>query len=567
MILLLVLSALTPLTLFGGISLYNLQKSLRRSIEQSYEEITSRASDEIDLYLTNARQLLETAVADLSETELNQAQRNRILENYVIRFPQFLKLLIHSKEAGWVFSTFLKGNDPDVPGEDLLAKARDGEWVVSRPYLSEDLTPVLWYLFPVRLEHQNQGVLVAQIDLMQLWQWVSETKLGNEGYISVVDKDGVIVASGDPFYKQKILSSEEEVRLNYLSLGDNWDYPKVVKAPGGDVLVSVKLISDKPHWYLVLAQPSREAFAAIRTSTYFLIGLTVFFSGVMILVATGGSRKTLLKPVQQLMNATKAIGKGDLAYQIKELGKDELGQLGESFNKMIRELAQLQEIARRQERLAMFGRIASGLAHDLKHPVKNIEGASKLMETNYQDENYRKTFTNIVNREFSRINQFLEDLRNLTHDMPYAPRPFNLVKLLDEISESFQAVTLKKESELAVRSSLNDPMIFGDPALLRRLFENFVSNAVQALTEKNGKVEVIVTDKDGKVLVQVRDTGHGIPPERLSGLFDEFTTTKGRGLGLGLAIAKKIVQLHGGEISVTSVVEKGTTFFITLPRE
>jgi signal transduction histidine kinase len=110
-------------------------------------------------------------------------------------------------------------------------------------------------------------------------------------------------------------------------------------------------------------------------------------------------------------------------------------------------------------------------------------------------------------------------------------------------------------------------MIFGDPDLLRRLFENFVSNAVQALTEKNGKGEVIVTDKDGKVLVQVRDTGHGIPPERLSGLFDEFTTTKGRGLGLGLAIAKKIVQLHGGEISVTSVVEKGTTFFITLPRE
>ncbi len=565
LIFLLIASALTPLVLYGALTLYNSQRTLRNTIRQSYGEITRRTAGEIQLYLTHAQALLQTLVVDIANTNLSQEQTRRILENYVIRFSEFEKILLYDLSGKLVFSTRLQKEDPDLPGEALIREALSDREVLSEAYLSEDLTPVIWFVLPMKGNDRVSGALAAQIDLMRMWEWVSSTKLGKRGYVSVVDAAGKVVASGDPYYKKAILSSETPVIFEGFEKTEASEFPSVRETVHGPSLMSVRPVSESPPWFIVLAQPTREAFASLRLMTWEWVALIGGSLVLMLVAAAAVSRRLLFRPVRHLMEATQALGRGDLSYRVPPLGRDELGQLGESFNRMSEDLAALQETARRQERLAMFGRIASGLAHDLKHPVKNIENAAKVMETMYEDPNYRETFTRIVKREFSRINHFLEDLRNLTHEMPYHPISFDLGKQLAEVSESFQLEARNKGARLEVRVEPQPCMVVGDVFLLRRVFENLTSNALQALDKPEGRVELSVQIEGEKVLATVRDNGSGIPEEKLAGLFEEFVTTKRKGLGLGLAIAKKILALHQGSISVESRLGEGTSFHLAWP--
>lgn len=565
LILLLLASALTPLLVYGALTLYNSQRTLSNTIHTSYGEITRRTAGEIQLYLTHAQALLQTLVVDVANTNLSQEQTQRILENYVIRFSEFEKILLYDPSGKLVFSTRLQKEDPDLPDVALIQKALSDREVFSEAYLSEDLTPVIWFVLPMKGNETISGVLAAQIDLMRMWEWVSNTKLGKQGYVSVVDAVGHVVASGDPHYKKAILSSEAPVAFQGFQKTEATEFPTVRKTVHGPALMSVRAISESPPWFVVLAQPTREAFASLRLMTWEWVALIGGSLVLMLVAAAAVSRRQLLQPVRQLMEATQALGRGDLSYRVPPLGRDELGQLGDSFNRMSEDLAALQETARRQERLAMFGRIASGLAHDLKHPVKNIENAAKVMETMYEDPNYRETFTRIVKREFSRINHFLEDLRNLTHEMPYHPISFDLGKLLGEVGESFQLEAKNKDAKLDLVLPSDPSSVVGDIFLLRRVFENLTSNALQALDKPEGRVELQFRIEGDQVVATVSDSGAGIPAEKIPGLFEEFVTTKRKGLGLGLAIAKKIMGLHQGTISVESHLGTGTTFRLAWP--
>lgn len=564
LILLLLVSALLPLAIYGALSLYNSQKALKTTIQDSYAEIAKRTAGEISLYLEHARALLETLVADLANTDLSAGQTRRIVENYVIRFSEFERIVLFDSAMQEALSTDPNTSKEDRPPLASLQEAAAGRPNFSRAYLSADLTPVIWYLLPMRGGAEVQGVLAAQIDLMRMWEWVGGTQLGKAAYVTVVDRSGQVVASGDPFYKQAILSSDSDVSFEGFS--EKLPSTPTIRQTGrGDFLLALQPISEAPPWYVVFAQPVQEAFAPLRTMTWELL---LLIAGSVILMLLAGfwiSQRLLLKPVGQLALATHALGKGDLSYRLPPLGGDEFGRLGESFNRMSEDLLVLQETTRRQERLAMFGRIASGLAHDLKHPVKNIENAAKVMETMYEDENYRQTFRRIVQREFNRINQFLDDLRNLTHEMPYHPISFDLVKMLRDSLESFQIEAANRKIELRLSAAADSIQVVGDVSLLRRLFENLIANAIQAFQSPGGLVEVRLRNDGEKVLAEVADTGPGIPAEKIDGLFEEFITTKRKGLGLGLAIAKKIMALHQGDIRAESLVGQGTTFHLAWP--
>lgn len=565
LILLLIVAGLAPLFLFGVFSLYNSQKSLRQSVQESFREITVRSAEEINLFLNHSRQLLETLATDLTESNLSITQQHRIIENYVIRFPQFLKILVYDKKMELSYSTEVNKSSKDHPKMVDLLKTRTKNFHNSKPYLSEDLTPVLWFFVPVGQANDARGVFAAQLDLMAMWQWVEETHLGKQGYASVVDEKGEMIASGDPYYKRTILSSEEPVYLKGFDVKKVSPIPQIEETSQGKILMSEQKISDNPKWFLVFTQPTREAFALLKESALLLLMVATGGLLLMWIAAVLGSRRTLLKPVAQLTKATGEIGGGNLDYRVKMKTKDELGQLGESINQMAADLSNQQETIRKQERLAMFGRMASGLAHDLKHPVKNVESAAKLMEEMYTDPEYRQTFTRVVQREFNRINQFLEDLRNVTHEMPYHPTHVDIITLLQEVVESFQADAKEREAKLIFKTNQAVLTLEGDPHLLRRLFENMVSNALQALDKPDGRVMVQADRSDGRVKIEVSDTGMGIPQDRLAGLFDEFTTTKRKGLGLGLAISKKIIDLHQGRVRVDSQVGEGTTFHLSFP--
>ena len=213
----------------------------------------------------------------------------------------------------------------------------------------------------------------------------------------------------------------------------------------------------------------------------------------------------------------------------------------------------------------MFGRIAAGLVHDLSHPIQNIGNSCKLIQKMFDDMEYRETFKRTVEREMVIIKRVLDDLRNIARPIPLERFPVEINRAIADVVDAMQPHA--ETAGLTLRSEVTEEPAFidGDVFALGRVFRNLVLNAIQA-TAPGGLIVVASELREDRVQVRVYDTGCGIPADRLNAIFEDFVTTKRRGLGLGLAISKKIVEQLGGEISVASEVGKGTTFVLDFPR-
>ena len=271
--------------------------------------------------------------------------------------------------------------------------------------------------------------------------------------------------------------------------------------------------------------------------------------------------QSFIKPIFTLMRGTEAIAAGRLDDRVAIGGHDEFHQLGEAFNGMADKLIDLKEDVRRQERQAMFGRIAAGLVHDISHPIQNIANSCRLILKLREDPEYRETFQRTVDREFASIKRVLDDLRNLARPMPLERFPVDINRAIQDTVDSM--APLAETGGVVLESELSPhPMyVEGDLFALGRVYRNLIVNAIEA-TSPGGSITVTTEDLGTRARITVRDTGLGISSERLGAIFEDFNTTKRRGLGLGLAISRKIVDQLGGTISVTSRVGEGTTFVI-----
>jgi two-component system, sporulation sensor kinase E len=183
----------------------------------------------------------------------------------------------------------------------------------------------------------------------------------------------------------------------------------------------------------------------------------------------------------------------------------------------------------------------------------------------WNDAEYREEFRRIIDSELPIVQRVLSDLRNLAKPMPLERFPLDVNRALGEAVEA-----MMKHAEtagLTLRAELAPEPLFieGDLFALGRVYRNLIVNAIQATAP--GGLVVAATEASGdRVQVRIYDTGCGIPADRLNAIFEDFVTTKKRGLGLGLAISRKIVEQLDGRISVASEVGKGTTFVLDFPR-
>jgi len=243
---------------------------------------------------------------------------------------------------------------------------------------------------------------------------------------------------------------------------------------------------------------------------------------------------------------------------------DELGQLGTAFNTMADRLVELQEDVRKKERHAMFGRIAIGLVHDLSHPIQNMGNSCKLILKMWDDEEYRESFRRTIERELAQIKRVLDDLRNVARPTPVERFPIDVNKTVADLVDSMMTTAANAGITMAIELAPEEIFIEGDLFALNRIYRNLITNAVQA-TPPRGRILVRTLKQPDDVVIEVADTGCGIPADRLDSIFDDFVTTKRRGLGLGLAISKKVVEQMGGTIAVTSQVGVGSTFSVRFP--
>ncbi|MFJ6142093.1 sensor histidine kinase [Streptomyces anulatus] len=274
----------------------------------------------------------------------------------------------------------------------------------------------------------------------------------------------------------------------------------------------------------------------------------------------------LVRPLHALTGAAQRMRDGEQPESVPVSGDDEVGRLAAAFNDMSAHRARLEE-----QRKAMV----SDVAHELRTPLSNIRGWLEAAQDGLADPD--PAFVSSLLEEAVLLQHIIDDLQDLAAAdagvLRLHPEPVEIRELLGQVAAAHQARAENAGVALAVTATAPGPALSADPVRLRQAVGNLVSNAVRH-TPEGGRVTLCAyahEEGDGTVLVEVTDTGSGIPPEDLPHVFDRFwRAEKSRsrrtgGSGLGLAIVRKLVEAHGGTVDATSAEGKGSTFVLRLP--
>nr|WP_247708092.1 HAMP domain-containing sensor histidine kinase [Streptomyces sp. C3-3] len=274
----------------------------------------------------------------------------------------------------------------------------------------------------------------------------------------------------------------------------------------------------------------------------------------------------LVRPLHALTGAAQRMRDGEQPESVPVSGDDEVGRLAAAFNDMSAHRARLEE-----QRKAMV----SDVAHELRTPLSNIRGWLEAAQDGLADPD--PAFVSSLLEEAVLLQHIIDDLQDLAAAdagvLRLHPESVEIRELLSQVAAAHQARAENAGVTLAVTATAPGPTLRADPVRLRQAVGNLVSNAVRH-TPEGGRVTLRAyahEEGDGAVLVEVTDTGTGIPPEDLPHVFDRFwRAEKSRnrrtgGSGLGLAIVRKLVEAHGGTVDATSVEGEGSTFVLRLP--
>ncbi|HXI18773.1 MAG TPA: HAMP domain-containing sensor histidine kinase [Chloroflexota bacterium] len=322
--------------------------------------------------------------------------------------------------------------------------------------------------------------------------------------------------------------------------------------------------SARPAQYrVVLAVPERDLGAAWRELIPSLAFAALVAVGVAAIAAVWLAR-SITRPLRQITNAAQAIARGDLRQTIPVRGRDEVAQLAVSFNSMSL------EVERSHRALREF---LANASHELRTPLTSIQGFSQALVDGAVGPDGAADAGQIINDEADRMRRLVEDLLYLSRveaqEVSERREAVDVALLIREASRRLQLVAEQRELDVDVQLGTL-PAATGDPDQLDRVFGNLLDNAGK-YTPPGGKISLRSESTPGVVRVTVHNTGAGIPVEDLTHVFDRFyRVDKSRsrdveGSGLGLAIAREVVERHGGTIDVTSSVEAGTAFTVTLP--
>jgi len=558
-------AAVVPMLIYGAVSIYSLRQGIRQSLVAGNLNVARQVGEQVRRYISTNHTILLALAADFDNTNLSAVQQDQILKNFALRFPEFRELSVFDQRGAPVATSRTGAPTVKLPpdGTPVVYGVR-----MSPVFVDQDLLPTSLVAAPLGQRQQQTGWLVGEFSIEELWRLVGRIHIGAKGYVLVVGPGGELLAHGDPNERSRVARGvnlgSDPVVADLRAKGAGGTTFREVARPGGERMLAVGVRVPDLDWLVIVEQPTREAYAVARQNENGLLSAISLALLIVVLVGLAWGQ-SLIRPITALIRGTEAVAQGRLNQRVQIARGGEMGKLGEAFNTMTDRLVELQENVRKQERHAMFGRVAAGLVHDLSHPFKNIQNNCRLILKMHDDAEYRDLFRRTIERESAHIKRVFEDLRHIARPMPIEVFPLDINKLLLDVAESMRGNA--EAAGLSLELDLSDEPVFvqGDVFALSRVTRNLVLNAIEA-TPPQGAVTMSSAAANGRVELRVSDTGCGIPADRIKTLFEDFATTKRQGLGLGLAISKKILDQLGGTIRAESTVGQGTTFVVALTK-
>src|SRR6266568_857790 len=286
------------------------------------------------------------------------------------------------------------------------------------------------------------------------------------------------------------------------------------------------------------------------------------------LVASWLISRSLARPISELRGAMAVVGAGDLDRAIEPRSRDEIGDLARAFAQMTEKLRQSRARLVQSEKLASIGQMAAAVAHGLRNPLASLRAAAQLARHRVEAPAAREQLNAIV-EQVDRLDLRIAHLLAFSRPAPFHPLRESVRTLVEGALSGFAELLRQRRVEVAVNCAAALPEIRVDPMRLEQALTEIVSNALDAMPD-GGRLEVGATAQDGAagatgVMLEIADSGRGIPPEILPNLCEPFFTTRPEGTGLGLAIAKRYIEEAGGRLEIVSTVGRGTTVRLWLP--
>jgi signal transduction histidine kinase len=444
------------------------------------------------------------------------------------------------------------------------------------------------------------GVVVTDIELSFVRQVIDRARIGTAGYAYAVDARGELITHPNinlvlqhtnfaslPQVRAA-LGAPEKGPIDAVTIGRDQDGERVLSA-----FERIEALG----WRVFVEEPLSEAFAPLEAAIWRTVLLLVAFLLLAIVTSVLLVRK-LVRPIESIQTAASKIGSGALDQRIEIVSRDELGALADEFNRMAAQLQESyasleQKVRERTRELATAlseldtksreleaaslhkSQFLANMSHELRTPLNAILGFSQVLrerlfgELNQKQQEYVDDILSSGHHLLSLINDVLDLSKVEAGQIELEVAPFSLQEALKHGIVMVRERALENGVHITLAADPKVGLIAGDERRIRQVIFNLLSNAVK-FTPAGGAVDVNATQVNGEARVAVTDTGPGIAAKDHERIFEEFQqTTAGieqrEGTGLGLALSKRLVELHGGRIWVDSELGRGSTFVFTLP--
>ncbi|UCG77275.1 MAG: HAMP domain-containing protein [Nitrospirota bacterium] len=539
------------------------------------------ASQEANTILEGYRNRLQVFTRLIYDREMKQDLKSKYLRQHFEDFREFVGITVYEEgldpvsvfdmnslqNAGLTKDDFVSfRREKPLP----LAQVQDGSVYIENTTITDSL-PAMTMAIPHRYSKLEKPAVVSAI--IRLDDLLGLAKRSGVFETFIVDSSGTILAHADEARVKNRVKADWIEKINVAQLDKSagtsveyeiageWMMGGYSKIAAGDVLIGVQI-------------PKRAAYLTARELLNNLLIVSLLLLIISAVLGLFWSRR-ITRPIEKLSDASKEIGKGHYDVNVQINTRDEIGGLAESFNTMATEidsreraLKDAQAALVQSEKMAAFGQLGAGIAHEVKNPLAGILGFAQLSLRKLDKENPLYENISVIEKETKRCRDIIDNL------MKFARQEQVTHALTDINSVVEDAVTILNHQlgihqvQLDKELSPDLPKVLINSNQIQQVLMNLIINAQQAFEGEPGHVVVRTgIGKDGNVEISVNDNGPGIPDEIRSKIFEPFFTTKptGKGTGLGLSVSYGIVKDHNGDIRIESEIGKGTTFVMSFP--
>ncbi len=409
-----------------------------------------------------------------------------------------------------------------------------------------------------------------QTDEARLRDYVQQLNQKGVKEISIISNEEEIIASSNPKKIGKKVDPKRKDLLITARLGE--DLGPTAKQKTQNILIPV-IVNNEQVGYVHIKMVLDDFTNLLKSNNLKRLIATVIVFTIGIVVSLFLSWK-YTEPIHEVVHAAKKVAAGDLSETLSIKRNDEIGELAKSFNEMIEKLRlqkELEDRLNQAERLSALGQFASGLAHEIRNPLNFINLSIDHIRKKFVPKNKidKETFSRLmleVKDEIRRLNDLISNFLNYGKPIRLHLKEIDLKLIINEITALAEQKIQMEKINIEIDIPEDMPMVVIDKDQMKICFINIILNSIQAMP-KGGSLTIRArpNSNDANLDIIFTDTGAGIDIQDMDKIFDPYFTTKDVGIGLGLALTKKIINEHKGEIFIFSRPGVGTNVTIRLP--